>query len=138
MLTKEKKEKVSCQFYSYSLKVLLNEMKDYWRKMKMQREKIVHFSEMNLSELCQLQCDDIYHVFLNELTVLDFIVYIDDELLFHALKSLRNKDCDVIVLAYLLGMNDYEISDKLQIQRRTVTAIRNNSLKKLRKYMEEN
>jgi len=132
------KDKVSCQFYSYSLKVLLNELKDYWRKMKRQRGKVVLFSEASLSELCKLQCDDIYNIFCNELTVLNFIVYIEDELLFRALKSLRNKDCDVVVLAYLFSMNDYEISDKLQIQRRTVTAIRNNSLKKLRKYMEEN
>lgn len=138
MLTKAEKDKVSHQFYSYSLKVLLNEMKDFWRIMKRYREKVVPFSEMSLSELCQLQCDDIYHVFCNELTVLNFIVYIEDELLFHALKSLRNKDCDVVVLAYLFSMNDYEISDMLQIQRRTVTAIRNNSLKKIRKYMEEN
>lgn len=138
MLTKAEKNKVSCQFYSYSLKVLLNELKDFLRKMKRQREKIVLFSEMSLSELCQLQYEDIYHIFCNELTVLNFVVYIEDELLFYALKSLRNKDCDVVVLAYLFSMNDYEISDMLQIQRRTVTAIRNNSLKKLRKYMEEN
>ena len=67
--------------------------------------------------------------------MLDFSVYIESELLFEALRILKSKNRKVIVLAYWLGMKDCEIAEKLNIPRRTVTDIRNNSLKKIKRHM---
>lgn len=125
------------KFDSFVKKVLSNELKDICRRKKKEREKTVYFNDLSSMELNVLSKEDTHDIFNDKLTVLGFNIYIENELLFEALKSLKEKNCNVIILAYWLGMNDYEIAKKLNIPRRSVSYIRNETKIKIKRFMED-
>ena len=67
-----------------------------------------------------------------------FEIFIADELLAEALKTLPQDRLEIIPLYYFLGMNDPEIAAHLNLLRRTVAYRRTSSLQELKKFMEGN
>lgn len=132
------KERVQKQFGAYCKRVIKNALIDYRRQINNERKRLVSFSDLSQSEINELICQDTYNVSLDCVSSSKFQVYVENELLHSALNTLRDKDCDIIILAYWLGMKDTEIAEQMNLSRRTVTDIRHRALKKLKSYMEVN
>ena len=62
---------------------------------------------------------------------------LDDELA-DALKVLSEKDRNIVLMYFFLGMSDAEIGDKMKIDRSTSFRIRKSSLDKIGKKLKEN
>lgn len=60
-----------------------------------------------------------------------------NELLYHALINLQEKQCNVLLMKFWLSMTDEEISKRLEVTRRTVYNLRNRALNEIRRYYEK-
>mgnify|MGYP003528505646 CR=1 FL=1 len=64
-------------------------------------------------------------------------VWVEDDQLSNALKSLTEKKRNIILLSYFMDMSDSEISEFIKIPRSNVQYHRTKTLETMRKYMEE-
>lgn len=62
---------------------------------------------------------------------------IKNEILYHALNNLKEKQRNVILMDYWFSMTDEEISKRSEITRRTVYNLRNRALNEIRRYYEK-
>ena len=87
---------------------------------------------------------------LNSMTIDDerpseqYVIYVDkypcvikNELLYHALSNLQEKQCNVLLMKFWLSMTDEEISKRLEVTRRTIYNLRNRALNEIRRYYEK-
>ena len=80
---------------------------------------------------------DRYRSMNQSFSIAGFLLEIEDERLFEAIKKLTKHRQNIIILSYWFGMTDNEISQRLNIVRRTVCYMRKSSLKQLKKYLEK-
>lgn len=71
----------------------------------------------------------------SRLKVLNFEIQIKNELLYDALRSMHQKNIDILYLSACENMSDYQIARYLNIPRATVQYIRTSSKEKIRKMM---
>ena len=64
-------------------------------------------------------------------------VSLDDDLA-EAIKYLSEKDREILLMYFFLGMSDTEIGDRLKINRSTSFRSRKNSLEVIKKKLKEN
>ena len=64
-------------------------------------------------------------------------VFLDDDLA-EAIKYLSEKDREILLMYFFLGMSDTEIGDRLKINRSTSFRSRKNSLEEIKKKLKEN
>ena len=95
------------------------------------------FSELSKKEYNKLLTFDRYQSMNYVIPAAGFLLEIEDEQIFKAINKLTEHKQNVIILSYWLGMTDNEISQCLNIVRRTVCYIRKSSLKQLKKYLEK-
>jgi RNA polymerase sigma factor (sigma-70 family) len=126
------------QFDHYCKIVLANEMRNIknYNYYLLRNEKT--FSELTKEEYNKLFINDKYECFYHKVLATGFLLEIENEQLFEAINKLPEHKRDVIMLSYWLGMDDKDISQKLNIVRRTVNYLRKSSLKQLKKYLENN
>lgn len=98
----------------------------------------VSFEELSKQEMEQLYIMDEYSIDHYSFNVLGYDVAVKNEMLGEALATLTEQKRDIILLSYFLDMTDQEIGDALNMVRSTVQYRRTNSLKQLRKILEEN
>ena len=135
-LTSSQKQTIRHQFDSFCKKILREEKVDYQRKLASQMNREIPFSDLTQKQIDELRVTDKYPSDLNFFKVLDFEVGVENDLLAEALKSLSPVSRDIVLLSYFMDYSDIEISELLNIVRRTVQYRRTSSLSKMKKHME--
>ena len=129
------KKRIEMQFDHYCKTVIANEMKNIKKHNLYLLKNEKTFSELTKEEYNELYIFDNYKSANQVVSVAGFLLEIEDELIFKAINKLTKKKQNVIILSYWLGMTDNEISQCLNIVRRTVCYMRKSSLKQLKKYL---
>lgn len=126
---------IQCAFNAFCKNVLKNAATDIHRERLRRQSKEKNFSELAPHEENQLYSLDDY----NKINTEDFIVTnkrISPELLADALKDLSEDKSQLILLYYFSHLSDREISEQLNVPRRTVHYRRNSALKLLIRFLE--
>lgn len=129
---------VQQQFDSFCKRVLKNEARNCYVEIQLRANHEVSFEELSKQEMEQLYIMDEYSIDHYSFNVLGYDVAVKNEMLGEALATLTEQKRDIILLSYFLDMTDQEIGDALNMVRSTVQYRRTNSLKQLRKILEEN
>jgi len=125
------------QFDSFCKKVLKYYARDYYTAKKRQQDREVAIPELLEMELDKLAVMDAYFKSTGLFCVIGHGIYVSNEALAEALLTLPADNRDIVSLAYFLDMSDSEISQLVNIPRRTVAYRRTATLKQLKKLMEE-
>lgn len=134
-LNRREKEIVRRKFCAYCIKVLRGEALNYLDELKNQLEREISFSALLQKDwnlLCA--CDD-YEI-AEEFTVMGRKVFVRDEWLSEALKKLPAKKREIILMLFFLDMTEKEIAAYLKLVQSTVHYHKDDSLKRLKRYME--
>ena len=133
-LPPDKEQTVVHQFDSFCKRVLRNAACDCHREYARLRAQEISFSDLTEKEMNQLACEDVY--FERLFHVLDYTVIVQDIELADAISMLPDRQREIVLLYYLIGMTDSAIADYLGLQRRHVGYIRANALQSLKGYLE--
>ena len=127
------------KFDAYIKKSLKNELLHCIRDMKREWEKVVSFSNLTTSEEKALCISDRYpsDKFEEKIETELFNVIIQNDLLYEALKNLKPKSRNIILLKYWFEMTDYEVGQLLDMKRDAVVQHRNRTLHNLKRIIEE-
>ena len=112
-----------------------NEANNIHREHARLRDREKSLNDLNATELEQTATTDKYFMGEHIFEVLGLPVVVTGDLLAEAITQLPKDKRDVILLAYFVGLNDREISERISISRQAVTRRRNKTLKELRKYL---
>ena len=134
-LNRQEKEIVRKKFCAYCIKVLHGEALNYLDELKRQREREVSFSDLLQKDLDALYLYDDYEL-AEKFTVLGKQVSVRDEWISEALKKLPEKKREIILMLYFLDMTEKEIAACLKLVQSTVHYHKDDSLKRLKRYME--
>lgn len=100
------------------------------------RERGCVFSDLPEKELEKYFFSyDSYPSLLSRLTLKNIQVFIENEMLYHALILLPEKKLEIIILSFFADMTDKEISEKINMPLSTVQYNRNAALRYIRKFM---
>lgn len=124
-------------FDCYCKRILKNEACNIYKEYSRRRMKEISLEELSEQELQTLCVPDEYFADQYVFDILDGKVSVKDERLAKALQSLSDRKRDIVLLSYFLDMTDREIAEKMKMVRRTVQYHRKNSLKELKKRLEE-
>lgn len=119
-------------FDIYCRKVLKNKQIDYYRTEASRKKWEASFDGAS-DEVENLQTFDNY--FVRKLQIDGYVMEIKDDDLWEHLMNLQPQELHII-LSYALGFSDYQISEEMDMPRRTVSAKRNRILELLRKELE--
>ena len=153
MKTSSFKQAIEAQFDCLSKKVIKRAVKKGYRDMK-RREKHLHlctaFSQRKRREKHECLFSDIpdyeqsrfgeldkYESDYTVFNILGIEVWVEDDQLSEALKTLTEKKRNIILLSYFMDMSDSEISEFIKIPRSNVQYHRTKTLEAMRKIMEE-
>nr|WP_206536223.1 sigma-70 family RNA polymerase sigma factor [Amphibacillus jilinensis] len=127
---------IRCAFNAFCKRVLKNAAIDIYKERRRQQSKETTFSDLTLVEANQLYSVDDY----GEGNIEDFQIAdkkITTELLAEAMHTLPEDKRNLILLYYFLHLSDEEISQQLNVPRRTVHYRRTSALKRLKRFLEE-
>ena len=127
--------RIQNQFGGFCVRVLKNEANNIHREHARLRDREKSLNDLNAAELEQTATTDQYFMGEHIFEVLGLPVVVTGDLLAEAIAQLPKDKRDVILLAYFVGLNDREISERIDISRQAVTRRRNNALKELREYL---
>jgi len=130
-------QRIQNQFGSYCARVLKNEANRVRNEYARQRDNETPWDDLSQSELEQASTADRYFMDEHVFEVLGLPVVVSGDALVEAIASLPKDKRDVILLSYFLGLNDREISERLNVVRQTISKRRLVSLKELREYLEK-
>ena len=112
-----------------------NEALNIHREHARLRDREKSLNDLNASELEQTATEDKYFMDEHVFEVLGLPIVVVGDLLAEAIAYLPEDKRNVILLAYFVGLNDREISERISISRQAVTRRRNKTLKELREYL---
>ncbi len=127
---------IRCAFNAFCKRVLKNATIDINRDRKRQRSKETTFSDLTPYEANQLYSVDDY----GENNTEDYQIAdkrITTKLLAEAMHTLSEDKSKLVLLYYFLGLSDQEISQRLNVPRRTVHYRRTSALNRLKRFLEE-
>ena len=127
--------RIQNQFGGFCVRVLKNEANNIHREHARLRDREKSLGDLNAAELEQTATEDKYFMGKHIFEVLGLPVVVTGDLLAEAIAQLPKDKRDVILLAYFVGLNDREISERISISRQAVTRRRNKTLKELREYL---
>lgn len=126
------------QFEVFCIRVLQNEARDCYRELSRMSKKMSLFSELKSEHLKNFssiqEYDSDFYIFM----VNGYEIRIKDELIGEAINKLPKKKQDIILLSFFLEMSEADIARQMDMGQSTVHYHKANSLKELRKIMEEN
>ena len=134
-MSKSNELRIQNQFGGFCVRVLKNEANNIHREHARLRDREKSLGDLNASELEQTATTDQYFMGEHIFEVLGLPVVVTGDLLAEAIAQLPKDKRDVILLAYFVGLNDREISERISISRQAVTRRRNKTLKELCKYL---
>ena len=137
-LSSSDKERIQHQYDALAKKTLVGEAKSHRRTLAKRAAREVTFSDLSESELAQLFTTDEYESDYTAFDVCGIEVRVLDDDLAEAIKYLSEKDREILLMYFFLGMSDTEIGDRLKINRSTSFRSRKNSLEELKKKLKEN
>ena len=112
------------------------EKKNYYNEQKHRAERETHIEMLSPKQSGMLEkIFDIYHA--DYFSVMGYEIGIVDGDLAQALRELSDKYLQIVLLYYIVGLNDREIGEIYGTGRTTICDQRNNAIKKLRLLMEE-
>lgn len=128
-------QRIQNQFGGFCARVLKNEARHIQREYARRRDQEKSLDDLTASELEQTAVWDEYFMDEHVFEVQGFPVVVTGNLLAEAIAQLPEDKRDVILLSYFLGMNDREISERLNVVRQTISKRRLVTLKELREYL---
>lgn len=128
-------QRIQNQFGGFCARVLKNEARYIQREYARRRDQEKSLDDLTASELEQTAVWDEYFMDEHVFEVQGFPVVVTGNLLAEAIAQLPEDKRDVILLSYFLGMNDREISERLNVVRQTISKRRLVTLKELREYL---
>jgi len=129
-------ERIQHQFDAYCKKVLRNAARDIYRQLSRQSEREISLSELPTGGANIAAVMDEYFQEEQEFEALGFNIAIKSELLAEALRLLPERQRDIIIGYYFLGMSDRAIGEESDTRRSTVSYQRNSALQKLKQILE--
>jgi RNA polymerase sigma factor (sigma-70 family) len=136
-LSPSEKRRIEMQFDHFCKTVISNEMRNIKKHNSYLLRNEKTFSELTESEYNKLSSADEYKCFHHFIKAEGYLLEIKDERLFEALCKLPEHKRDIIIFSYWMGMNDKDISEELNIVRRTVNYLRRSSIQQIKKYLEK-
>lgn len=139
-LSPSDKKRVEHQFDRICKLAVKSEMKDYKRMILRKMKKEIVFSEVmsiygyDLENICAAKSEEI-DIYTTK--VMGFDIEIKNMLIAEAVLSLTEKGGKIILMSFFLGMTDKEIGKILNLCQSTVNYHKNNNLKNMRNFMEE-
>lgn len=133
----ERDEHLQCCFDAYCKRLLKNETIDAVRERQRRSQWETDFSELTEAERNALLCVDQYFPERRTFSVLGMDVEIADGDLVRALAGLSADRRDIVLLAYLLGLPDSKIAQRMGMSSSAVQRRRTSTLEQLRKKLEE-
>lgn len=133
----EYKAHIQYEFESFCKRVIHSGRCDYLRQFLRRSEVEKNFSEFaegfveNLSS--EVGRPDEEYVF----NVCGYLVPMKDDRLIEKLLAMDSEGCNILILAYAVGLCDREISELLHTSRPRIQQLRNRFLQALRKAMKE-
>ena len=104
-------------------------------------QKSCCFSELSYEELENYFNNhfykDIYEPEINKYWICENEIEICNDMLYGALQKLQERKRNIILMYYCLGMKDREVSEILRMKRRNVCKLRQQTLKLLKKQLQE-
>ena len=110
----------------------------YRKELRRRRNKEISFCELPEIVVEKLAVWDEYESDYIVFDVCGIEIRVLDDELADALKVLSEKDRNIVLMYFFLGMSDAEIGDKMKIDRSTSFRIRKSSLDKIGKKLKEN
>lgn len=129
-------ERIRHQFDRICCLALKGEAANYHKHMAYRQKHEVMLSELSEEELSRIFTIDQYDLDNACFRVLDCDVEVKDALIADALNELSEKKRNIILMAYFMDMSDADIARELHLVRSTIYEHRKNSLRLLRKIME--
>lgn len=130
-------ETIRNQFEVFCMRVLQNEARDCYRELERMGRKTVLFSEMTEEQLNNFSSMEEYASDFYLFEVSGYKVKVRNAMIGEAIGKLPKKKQDIILLAFYLDMSEAEIAQYLNLSQSTVHYHKANSLKELKKLMEE-
>lgn len=135
-LSPEEKATVCHQYDRVCKLALKGVVIDYRRYLDNRQKHEILFSEMPELKINELSTVDEYKCELYNFQVLGYAIEVKDALLAEALQHLTEKNRNVVLLAYFLGMTDTEIAREMHLVSNTIKEHRKRSLELLRQKMK--
>jgi len=124
------------KFDAYCKKVLKNAARDIYRRLARQAEREISLSDLSENGASVAAVMDEYFAEERHFEALGFNITIKSELLAEALRLLPERQREIIMQYFFLGMTDREIGETSGEVRNTINYQRNAALKKLYEIME--
>lgn len=132
----DKEDKTVRQFVLFCRTALMYEKKNYYNEQKHRAERETHIEMLSPKQSGMLEkIFDTYHA--DYFSVMGNKIGIVDGDLAQALMELSDKYLQIVLLYYIVGLNDREIGEIYGTGRTTICDQRNKAIKKLRLLMEE-
>ena len=128
---------IQCQFDCKVKRVVKGIVRNYHKELRRRREKEISFCELPEIIVEKLTVWDEYESDYTAFDVCNIEIRVLDDELADALKTLSEKNRNIILMYFFLGMSDTEIGEKLKIDRSTSFRIRKTSLDEIRKKLKE-
>ncbi len=136
-MSESKEKRILRQFWSFCNTVLLNEMKRAYNERKKQQKHEIQFSVVGDDAVLLNNLED-------QLNNKDYVfdvhgvpVIVTGDILAQAIASLPEREKELILLSYFLGLSDREIGRRCNLVHQTVSRKRAKSLEELRKYFKK-
>lgn len=128
---------IECQFDSFCKAVLRNCARNIYVENKRRNQKCISLELLSPDELSQLCVCDTYNDECTCFSACDYDVFVESILIAKAIESLSKKQQDIILLSFFLNLKDVEIATLINLAKSTAHYHKENALKRLRKYLEE-
>lgn len=113
-------------------------VRNYRKELKRRRNREISYCELPEIVVEKLAVWDEYESDYTAFDVCGIEVRVLDDDLAEAIKYLSEKDREILLMYFFLGMSDTEIGDRLKINRSTSFRSRKNSLEEIKKKLKEN
>jgi len=125
------------QFEVFCIRVLQNEARDCYRELERMSKKESLFSELKAQKLNSVSTMQEFDSDCYLFSINGYEIRIKDALIGEAISKLPKKKQDIILLSFFLEMSEADIARQMNLGQSTVHYHKANSLKELKKIMEE-
>lgn len=132
------KEKRICEMFDSFCKMVIRNCSRNLKRAEANQRKYYGVGNMSVQYiLSSMTIDDERPSEQYVIYVENYPCVIKNELLYHALINLQEKQCNVLLMKFWLSMTDEEISKRLEVTRCTVYNLRNRALNEIGRYYEK-